>query len=253
MKIIQRDFFYSFYRLKWMLLLFLLAFLGFCFLAAYDARAMGKLATHPSFEEIFLFSYMQDPGLSFQPSQYFLPFLWLFLHFVPSYLVIRMIWHDHEANGSWCVLQTKSRTAYFLSKLVIIASYLLGIGLVEILIGMAFSRWINTNSPLFLFYLRIIFSMTIENIIGGAFVWILSLFCGFRCSIFLLFCLYTVSSLLPMPFLLGQASLVMRQDYTVQGGYSLSIHILVFCAYLFVLFAIYSWKMGRYDFLDKED
>ena len=196
----------------------------------------------------------QDPGLHFHIKEYYLPFLWFVFHFFPMYIASYGTWKNHEDYGEKILLDSKTRQIYFLSKyysstiMAIISSLSLLLPYFLAIVFLSFHEreWISSFGRIFLF-------LCLENAVFTGQVFVLSLFLGYRLGLMLHFVYLFIVTLFPKIYLLGQASLLMRQDFIQESGFSAFSEMIVMFVYFFVSFALILFQSSCYDFLSAKE
>ena len=206
-----------------------------------------------TYGEHFAINYL-DPGLHFTMDEYFIPIYWFVFHFIVIYLASSTVWRQHIELGTQEIFFVKDRNEYFIVKMF---STMLLAFLISLLIILPFFLSIvffTRDNPVWIYrFSRLFLSLIVENMILTAFVFIFSLYVGYRISSILVFLYLFFVTLIPSPFLLGQGSLLMRQDFIDPEGFTkIQVVLPLIVFYIFCLFLLL-YKSSRYDFLGERD
>lgn len=225
---------------------FLGIFLILTILLSYGSfDTMGPLET--LFDSIF-----KDNGNFIDFKNFAFPIGFLVIHFLPSFAISEILYRDNLNMGSYNIGKFHSKREYFANKF-------LAASLVNACIGFFFFSFLclyvslvgEKNSMLMVGFMRVGIFYTMENILLTNFTLLIALFTGFRLALFIYMANLALAMVTNIPFILGQGSLVMKQDF--YGGLfslGLNIGVVVIYAIVFCLLAYYLPK--HYDYFGRK-
>lgn len=221
MAILLRDFRYQKASLRLGFLSFILLIL--LIIASY--LSMGRMLNLPPVDFLF-FSILNDGGEILEIRAFKLPIGWFLLHLIPVFSQTLVLYKDHVSNGLYILPKLASKRRYFFSKIAACFFIQLLFWLMFTL-GLSLFFLMRYGYPIehYDYFLRISISYLMESFLFSYLVFSLSLFLPYRSAIAILFLQMSIAMLSNIPYLLGQTSLAMRQDF-LGGSASLTDAIL---------------------------
>ena len=239
--LIKRDFkYFKLQKKKFLLLsiiiyIFILAFLIFNF---SEYRTIDFL----------FYVVMKDGGYISNYSQFTMPIIWFILHIVPIVSISEVTCRDIEDNTSNILLRSASKRKYFYSKFLIniLMNLIFILLLVGLIIVIAYMKdginYIDITK-----IIRIFTSLALENAILSIGLVLISQLISFRFAIFLVSINLSLAMLTNIKYILGQYSLVYKQDF-MGGDLSFKFNIKIIFLYALAILLISYFTLDKYNF-----
>lgn len=253
MPLLKRNIRYQWHHLRWgfsilLALQYLMAWIAWK--EAYDLGPASTTYMQSLFQSLFF-----DVGMHLQIDNFRLPYGWLLTHLIALYLFGRQLWRDHEENGIYCLFYAGSRRTYFYAQWAGSAFWITIFGLLRF-VFFAFPLWmlgsqyeIWSSAALYRFSLF----MLLDDLLLMTLCWALSLWMGFRSSLYTLFVFCALVVMLPCMFLPLQGSFFFRQGLVASDGLPLWLNLFLYAITFAVGFLLIQRKVHRYDFLRDSD
>lgn len=198
--------------------------------------------------QIFFNGVVRDVGYINNFQSFSLPAFWLLFQLVPTFIVTLSIYNDHIENGSYNILKMKSRSKYFISKVLagFFVIFVMNFALyILVFLNMIFFQNLDRN---FLITLtRMISSYVIVEFILFFMAFLISILTNFKFGVTSILVQLTLSMTTNFKYFIGQQSLAFKQD--IFGGYiSLKDCLITWGAYLVVAILVSYFVFRSYDF-----
>lgn len=240
MKIVQRDISYILRNSKkYFIIMIILACINILYLLM-NTESEGIMYF---FDSIMYDSGMLDNGLyEFSP-----PFMWIMLHLLPVYWIIDVFYKDHVNYGIYNMLKVKTKREYFASKIItgiILLSCTFGIYFILIMLITTNRSFVDKEN--FFYLIRIIISLLLEDIILTIIGLLIAVFISMRVFIFALLTMIVAPMISNNKYLLGQASLVFKQDF-MGGRFILKENLVYILIYLTITLLAFYFLIPKYN------
>lgn len=244
MKFLKRDLKYYFEKLKWSFVMMIILYLLITTLSFFGDD--GSVIS-------YLFNFViVDVGMIVNYENFFIPFIYIFLHLIPVVSLLIIFVNDHFNNGIYNILKFPSKLKYFNSKFLVMTIINIGFMLIfTIFIVITSLVKGDLNSGDFLIFLRIILAYAVENILITLFSCLFSIYLSTRISLLFILSNFSLSMLTNFPFVIGQASLVYKQDI-FGGDFTLYRNSLILFLYLLIFLVASNFLLKGYDFYGDE-
>ncbi|MDO4661603.1 MAG: hypothetical protein Q4B36_00530 [Tissierellia bacterium] len=238
MNIIRRDFKYILHyaRKYFMVMFFLLVIL------LVDSIASGENPIYYLLLEDF-----KDMGMIYNLGEFVPPFMWIIFHILPVFAIINVLYKDHIRSGTYTILKTHSKREYFFSKIIssllTIVILFITIFLIIVIVFIIF-RNIEKDDIYNLF--RIFAFIMLDDIVLCWISLFIAIAVSFRISVIYIIIQLSVSMLTNISFMIGQGSLVFKQD--IFGGiFDLKSNILIILSYMIIYLILMYVIVPKYN------
>lgn len=242
MSILKRDIKNIFYKGRILFVLYLLVLI-LCQVTFISAKDFGYSAIDSFFNSI---AFDVGPITNFET--FHIPTFWLLFQLISTFIVLFTVYSDHVENGSYNILKTKSRSKYFISKV------LAGFFVILIMnLALYLLVFLNTllssdmNSDSLMMFTRIICSYVVVQFILYLIGFLISILAGFKFGLSSILVQLALSMTTNFKYFIGQQSLIYKQD--ILGGYiSLKDCLITWGVYLVVAILVSYFVFRSYDF-----
>lgn len=238
MNIIRRDFKYILHyaRKYFMVMFFLLVIL------LVDSIASGENPIYYLLLEDF-----KDMGMIYNLGEFVPPFMWIIFHILPVFAIVDVLYKDHLRSGTYTMLKTNSKREYFFSKIISSALAIVilfaSMFLITVIVFLIF-RSIEKDDIDKLF--RIFSFIMLDDIILCWISLFIAISISIRVSVIYIIIQLSISMLTNLSFMIGQASLVFKQD-VFGGEFSLKSNILIILSYMIIYLILMYVIIPRYN------
>lgn len=188
--------------------------------------------------EMLFESAFNDNGPIIDFRRFIFPVSFIVIHFFPIYVISEILYKDHMIMGTYTISKFESKRTYLLSKVVVSSLYNALIGFFFFMVLIFFVKVQGENQiNLLKGLVRIGIFYILENIVITNFVIVISFFTNFRLGMLYLFLNLIGSILTNNRAFIGQASLVMKQDF-YGGNFSILGNFTFIIIYFFILAGI---------------
>lgn len=195
----------------------------------------------------------RDNGNIIDYKNFVFPISFLVIHFVPVFFISEILYKDHLRMGTYTIPKFGTKRKYLISKVMtsVIYNFLTGILFFTLLILALSLKGSNEEYKIF-GLIRIGIFYTLENIVLGSLVIIISIFYSFNLAL-----IYLLINLLGAIFtnwmiFLGQGSLLMKQDF--YGGYfTLSRNVLFIILYFIIIVSLIGFFPKRMNYYGRKN
>lgn len=178
---------------------------------------LDSVASNENPINYFLLNVSRDMGMVYDLRDFVLPFVWLIFYILPVFSLVDIIYKDHIESGTYVMLKAKNKRRYFFSKLIsssiLIICIFLAIFIMFILI-FSINGTINILDINKLF--RIFCSYLMENIVLIHMALFFTVLIYQRIALVIIILNLCLAMFTNLKFIIGQGSLVMKQD--IFGG-----------------------------------
>lgn len=244
MSLFHRDLKYHFLKNKYGYLAFTVLILMFFF---FYLSTLQHSNINPI--DFLLYSLIHDSGEVSGAQGFFVPIGWFLLHIIPVFSNSQVLYQDHVENGIYILPKAKSKTHYLVSKIG--SALVIQLGFFAIFFGglsILFYLTYGTMGDSYQVFFRVSMSYFVENFLFTFIVFTIAIYSSYRIGVMLFFALLTTAMLLNFPFILGQGSLVMRQDFS-GGKMNLPEVYLVYLLYFAVFSVVNVLKIRKLELL----
>lgn len=188
--------------------------------------------------EMLFESAFNDNGPIIDFKRFVFPVSFIVIHFFPIYAISEIFYKDHMIMGTYSISKFGSKRTYLLSKIIVSSLYNIIIGFFFFMVLIIFVKVQGENQVNLLKGLvRIGIFYILENIVITSFVIVISFFINFRLGMLYLFLNLIGAILTNNRAFIGQASLVMKQDF-YGGNFSILGNFTFIIIYFFILAGI---------------
>lgn len=196
--------------------------------------------------EVFFEAVVPDGGIISSFEEFVPPIFWFIYQLLPTFIVSLSIYTDHIENSNYDILRTKSRNKYFFSK--IIAAFLVIIILNSFLMVFVLINEIHSyNHYLTINFIRLVISYIFVQFLLFYISFVIGLKFGYKYAITSVFIQLVLSMATNFKFIIGQQSLVFKQDF-MNGYLTFKENLIVFFMYTLTLSIVSYFVFKNYDF-----